>query len=167
MKSELLIGCGNRKRKFLENQGPLENPVTLDLDPRCQPDVLHDLDVFPYPFADGAFDEIWASHILEHCGRQGDWRSFFVQWNEFYRIMKPGGLFFAVVPDRDSVWAWGDPGHTRIIQFETLIFLDQDSYQQCGITTMTDYRHVYHGDFRLIEELRNEHDYFFILERKL
>lgn len=173
IKTELLLGCGNRKTKFLSQEevkgltiGPLENPVSLDINPHCKPDVLHDLDVLPYPFAAHQFDEIWASHILEHCGRQGDWRFFFEQWNEFYRILKPNGLFFAVVPTPNSCWVWGDPGHTRVIQPETLIFLDQDNYsQKVGYSTMTDYRHVYRGHFKIVAQQVGAIDFLFILER--
>lgn len=172
-KTELLLGCGNSKKKFLSQEdingldiGPLENPITLDLDPHCNPDVLHDLNVLPYPFPDQKFDEIWASHILEHCGQQGDWRFFFAQWNEFYRIMKPNGLFFSVVPAPNTCWVWGDPGHTRVIQPETLYFLDQDVYsQKVGYSTMTDYRHVYHGNFKVLDYRIFDVDLLFILER--
>jgi len=149
--SELLIGCGNSRRKPLKFEGSTDvwnDLTTLDIDPDCKPDVLHDLTVCPYPFADNQFDEIHAYEVLEHCGKQGDWRLFFRQFDEFWRILKPNGLFIATVPMWDSVWAWGDPGHSRVITRETLIFLNQQEYElQIGKTSMTDYRSVYKGNF--------------------
>jgi hypothetical protein len=64
------------------------------------------------------------------------------------RVLKPGGLFFACVPHWESSWAWGDPGHTRVIPRDSLLFLSQAAYEgQVGSTPMTDYRPWYKADF--------------------
>ena len=147
---ELLIGCGNRRVKELSIAEVAEwhDLTTLDVDPTTNPDVVHDLNILPYPFEDNSFDEIHAYEVLEHTGQQGDWRWFFAQFSEFYRILKPDGQLYGTSPLWTSNWAWGDPGHSRVIQPESLIFLDQAQYtQQIGQTPMTDYRHVWKGDF--------------------
>jgi len=166
-KRELLIGCGNRRDKLLSLPDDPEwhNLVTLDIDPACNPDVCHDLNVLPLPFDTNSFDSISAFEVLEHLGRQGDWRGFFAEWNEYYRILKPGGYVFAAVPTAKSIWAWGDPGHTRIITPETLVFLSQQQYrEQIGKTPMSDYRHVYHGDFEAVFMDSQEDTFFFALQ---
>ena len=56
---------------------------------------------------------------------------------------------FASVPAITSPWAWGDPGHTRVISLESLTFLNQDEYAR-QVEVMTEYRHVYPGDLRPI-----------------
>lgn len=148
---ELLIGCGNRYIKQIKFQyipQQFKNLTRLDIDPNCNPDVLWDLNKLPLPFEDNTFDEIHAADILEHTGQQGDWRFFFAQFEEFWRILKPGGYFIASCPKWDSPWAWADPGHSRVLCPHTLIFLDQHGYDQVGSTPMTDYRHVYKGNFR-------------------
>jgi SAM-dependent methyltransferase len=148
---ELLLGCGNRSNKTIRFQyipREFQDVTRLDIDPDCKPDVLHDLNVLPLPFADNTFNEIHAVDILEHTGQQGDWRFFFAQVSEFWRILKPGGYFIGACPKWDSPWAWGDPGHSRIISPHSLIFLNQEAYQQIGSTLMTDYRHVYKANFR-------------------
>lgn len=148
---ELLIGCGNRMDKEIKFQfvpQTFQNLTRLDIDPDCKPDVVHDLNVLPLPFPDNHFNEIHAVDILEHTGQQGDWRFFFAQFSEFWRILKPGGYFVGACPKWDSVWAWSDPGHTRMISTHSLIFLDQSGYGQVGTTPMTDYRHVYKANFR-------------------
>ena len=123
--------------------------MTLDLEaPRAsshERHVIHDLEDLPYPFDDDEFDDIHAYAILEHTGRQGDFRFFFKQFNEFHRILKPNGYLCAMVPLPDSVWAWADPGHTRIITRETLSFLTEEHYQQIGQTNSADYRSYIEG----------------------
>ena len=150
---ELLIGCGNSRAKQLAVPGTEKewvDLVTLDMDPLCEPDVLWDLDHMPLPFEDETFQEIHAYEVLEHFGKQGDWKAFFAHFTEFHRILKPGGQFFAAVPVWDSEWAWGDPGHTRIINQGTLSFLQQSVYEtDVGKSTMTDYRHYYKVDYAL------------------
>lgn len=127
-------------------------PVTLDIDPTTNPDVLWDLNTLPYPFLLDEFDEIHAYEVLEHCGAQGDWRFFFAQFEELWRILKPGGKLIFSVPAPTSVWVWGDPGHTRMIHPEQMGFLSQANYAaQVGKTAMTDYRHVYSADFKVLE----------------
>lgn len=147
---ELLIGAGNSRDKRVIVEGRTEWSAlrTLDIDPNAGADVCHDLTVLPYPFEDDTFDEIHAYEVLEHTGQQGDWRFFFAQFSEFWRILKPGGYLVGTSPAPSSAWAWGDPGHTRVMSREAFTFLHQPSYdEQVGKTPMTDYRHVFQADF--------------------
>lgn len=168
---ELLIGSGHsRKKKITFPEIPVEwsELVTLDIDSAVGPDIVHDLNNIPYPFDDNMFDEIHAYEVLEHCGRQGDWRFFFNQFEEFWRILKPGGFLIGTCPQWDSVWAWSDPGHTRIISPESMIFLDQSEYEQCGRTAMTDYRDWYKGDFEryAIDTQSSDDSFGFVLKAR-
>ena len=165
---ELLLGCGNNREKKVGLPGLPEtwskDLITLDIDDHCSPDVLHDLNRLPYPFDENMFDEIHAYEVLEHCGAQGDWRFFFNQFDEIHRILKPGGYFIATCPNWDSPWAWGDPGHTRIISPESLVFLVRSEYEvQVGKTAMTDYRGAYEGDFELITRKEMDHNWAFAM----
>ena len=122
--------------------------VTLDFNSDHNPDVVHDLTQTPYPFADDTFDEIHAYEVMEHIGQQGDYKTFFAQWSEFWRILKPEGLFCGTSPSSTSKWAWGDPGHTRIVSPQSFVFLSQEQYKtQVGKTPMSDYRFCYRADF--------------------
>ncbi len=158
--SELLLGCGSRRDKLIAVNGHKgwADPTTLDIDPACQPDVLHDLNIRPLPFNDNSFDEIHAYEVLEHVGQQGDWRGFFEEFTEYWRILKPGGSLIGTSPNVTSSWAWGDPGHTRIISHGCFTFLSQAEYRkQVGKTPMTDYRDVWKGDFTVEHaEVRGE-----------
>lgn len=147
---ELLLGAGNNRNKriIVEGRAEWSGLVTLDIDPDAKPDVVHDLCVLPYPFEDNQFEEIHAYEVLEHTGQQGDWRFFFAQFSEFWRILKPGGYLIASSPSPKSNWAWGDPGHTRIMSPECFTFVSQKNYtEQIGKSPMTDYRHVFKADF--------------------
>ena len=97
---ELLIGAGanHRKRLFTKGKGEWTCLVTLDINQDHHPDVVHDLTKLPLPFDDDSFDEIHAYEVLEHTGQQGDWRFFFDQWSDFWRLLKPGGIFCGTSP---------------------------------------------------------------------
>jgi len=150
MKKELLIGCGSDHTKRMASDGTAtwDNLTTLDYNADHKPDVVWDLMKLPLPFEDESFDEIHAYEVLEHLGQQGDYKLFFAQFSEFWRLLKPNGHLLATCPSRNSVWAWGDPSHTRIIQLEQLVFLSQEEYRiQIGKTPMSDFRNIYKADF--------------------
>lgn len=109
------------------------------------------MDLIPWPLADESFDECHAYEVLEHLGQQGDAKSFFGTFSEIYRILKPEGHLFATVPMWNSIWAWGDPSHKRVINQGSLAFLSQQEYKkQIGNSPMTDFRYIYKGDFDLV-----------------
>lgn len=163
---ELLIGCGADRTKKLHMGDPTwKNLVTLDFNEDHEPDYVHDLEIFPYPFKNDAFDEIHAYEVLEHTGAQGDYRFFFKQFEEFYRILKPKGRIYASVPRWDSLWAWGDPSHRRVISHGSLPFLSQQQYkEQVGKTPMSDFRSIYLADFQTVFAEYKGDNFWFCLE---
>ena len=165
---ELLIGCGNAREKRIGFEEVPENwteLVTLDIDPDCGADIIHDLEDLPLPFDDNMFDEIHAYEILEHTGQQGDWRFFFNQFYELWRILKPGGYLLGTCPMWTSMWAWSDPGHKRVITPGTMVFLSQKEYQaQVGNGMMTDYRDYWDGDFELVAKTETDEHWGFVLK---
>ncbi len=166
MPRDLLLGCGSRREKLLGERKEWGELVTLDVEPSHKPDIVFDLEKdfyrtrrIPLPLTprghhlwtpDDYYDEIHAYEVLEHIGQQGDARMLLAQFSEFWRILKPDGLFLATVPDYRDLWAWGDPSHKRIINQGTLVFLSQRQYQeQVGKTPMSDFRSFYRADFKL------------------
>jgi SAM-dependent methyltransferase len=149
----LMLGAGFFKpeRKIVP-VGVEEDPIewtTLDNNPLCEADIKFDLEsiercvygpMYRLPIPDETFDEIHAYQVLEHFGKQGDFRGLFSTFRELWRILKPEGLLYGDTPAITSPWAWGDPGHTRIISEQTLSFLTRRAYEELGKTTSTDYR---------------------------
>lgn len=167
---ELLIGCGTRREKLLIIDGMPDTWTdlhTLDIDPNLKPapNFVHDLEDLPLPFDDNVFDEIHAYEVLEHTGQQGDWRFFFNQMYEFWRILKPGGFLCGTCPMWDGKWAWGDPGHKRIIHATSLVFLSQLEYKvQVGNGAMTDYRDYWDGDFECVALKESGETFGFVMK---
>ncbi len=164
---ELLMGSGLHTNKDIVLPGmarTFNNLLRLDNNQEHQPDLVCDLNQHPLPFVDNSFDEIHAYEVLEHLARQGDYRFFFAEFTEYWRILKPGGLFCASVPAHDSVWAWGDPSHTRVIQQETLLFLDQDEYRkEVKNIKMRDFRYLYKAHFKNVYSKVEDGMFYFAL----
>jgi hypothetical protein len=164
---QILLGAGSSRTKRLGVGGSHEwvGLHTLDFNADHKPDTVHDLNVFPYPFEDNSADQIHAYEVVEHLGQQGDFTAFFAFWSEIWRILEPGGFFMGTSPLWSSPWAWGDPGHTRIISRECLTFLCQPNYVQVGKTPMTDYRFCYRADFDIVHSAENgPHTYEYALQ---
>lgn len=109
MKNKLNLGCRTDKRK---------NYVNLDIDSVYSPDVLWDLNKFPYPFKNNQFEEILAGHILEHLN---DPIKVLKEWE---RISKKGAIIKIRVPHYLSVAAWGDITHKRAFNGQTFDVLN-------------------------------------------
>lgn len=174
--TELLLGCGVRRDKEFcypppedpehePERAEFQNLITLDINPACNPDVVHDLNDTALPFQDCEFDEIHAYEVLEHTGTQGDVDFFFDQFNEFHRILKPGGLFLGSVPMWDSPWAWADPGHRRVIAQHSLLFLDPRNYEaRTDDSPMADYGDLNKGNWQVVGVQETEHRFYFVME---
>jgi predicted SAM-dependent methyltransferase len=149
---ELLIGCGSRRTKLIKPQGSdgeWHDLVTLDINADHKPDVVWDLNERPLPFDDETFTEIHAYEVLEHLGNGvGDYRSWFDEWSEWWRLLKPDGVFCGTCPSIESPWLFGDPSHRRVVSPATMTFLVQPQYtKQIGNTPMSDFRFCYRADF--------------------
>jgi len=90
------IGCGKNKRL---------GAIGMDRIALTGVDVVHDLDVFPYPFADNTFDEIYATHVIEHVD------SIVRAMEEIHRLAKPNGKVVVVTPHYSDFQSWNDPTH--------------------------------------------------------
>jgi len=129
--------------------------------------ILHDLNQLPYPWADEMFDEIHAYEVLEHCGRQGDGDFFFAQFNEFWRMLKPGGYFMLSVPMWDAEVAWGVPDHVRVLPPGIFGFLTKDYYDNIGKPGYGDYRHHLNGQYWIAVAKHETEEQLNVVLRKL
>ncbi len=165
----LLLGCGHDRKKRVAlsaKPGWSGRLVTLDMNPRSEPDVLWDLEKLPLPFPDDEFDEIGAYDVLEHVGRQGDWRRWFDECSEYHRILKPGGEFTISVPTGHI--ALCDPGHTRFFHKFWFLFLNQQWYndQYSEGRSATDYRFYWKKNFDILAIDESDPTFLAVILRK-
>jgi len=99
---KLNLGCGESKKPGY---------VNVDWQPAVEPDVLHDLNRLPYPFADDTFDVIEAFHVIEHLDRP------FAVMKELHRILKPGGKLQVKVPHFSRGFTHAEHAHGFDVTF--------------------------------------------------
>lgn len=152
LRTELLLGCGRSriKKLHLSDHPEWEGLITIDNNRDVNPDIYNDLWNRQLPFTFNTVDEIHAYEVLEHVGTQGDYEFFFEQFTNFWDVLKPDGHMLITVPLPTSVWAWGDPSHTRVLPKENFMFLHQPYYEGVKTSPMSDFRYIYKADFDII-----------------
>lgn len=108
---KLLLGCGNEQRVGW---------VHLDRRALRHVDVVHDLDVAPWPFEDASAGRIEAIDVLEHLE---DPVAFF---DECWRILRPGGTLLVQAVRYTSENCWRDPTHKRGFHPDTFRYFDPE-----------------------------------------
>lgn len=108
-------------------------PGYVNLDKAAIPgvNVVHDLNQFPWPFADSEFDEILLSHVLEHLPHT------LPAMEELWRISRSGAKVIIRVPFWNSFHAFRDPTHYRTFHNESFDFYDPEKHlcKQCSYYT--------------------------------
>ena len=103
------LGCGSRKRA---------GAVGIDRNPSSCADVIHDLDIFPYPFDGSTFDTVYADNVLEHL------EDVIAVMEELHRITKAGGTVKVIVPYFRAKWAFIDPTHRHFFTIDSFSYFD-------------------------------------------
>jgi SAM-dependent methyltransferase len=99
---KLNLGCDEDKRAGY---------INVDWNNLAAPDILHDLNIIPYPFADNEIDLIEASHVLEHLDKP------FEKMKEFHRLLKPGGELIVKVPHFSRGFTHAEHAHGFDVTF--------------------------------------------------
>lgn len=101
----LHIGSGSRR---------LPGATTVDILALPDVDCVHDLDVFPWPYADASFDVVFAHNVLEHLD------DTVAAMEEIWRILRPGGRLIVTVPYFRSIDAFGDVTHKHFFTAQSM-----------------------------------------------
>jgi hypothetical protein len=120
---KLNLGCGLNKQ-----------PGFVNVDRYGEPDLVWDLEVFPWPWPDNSATEIRLIHVLEHLGRDADIFIRIIQ--ELYRVSAPGAAIKIVVPHPRHDDFINDPTHVRAITADTFTLFSKKynrRWQQMGV----------------------------------
>lgn len=96
MAGVLNLGCGRKH---------IPGAVNLDVTADTAPDVVHDLDVTPWPFPDGCFSEVLAYDVIEHL------HDIVAAMEQIHRVSRDGAVVKITVPHFSCANAFTDPTH--------------------------------------------------------
>src|SRR3989344_9656413 len=100
----LHIGCGINK---------IPGATGVDINKKSHADVIHNLNVFPYPFQSNQFDKIIAEHIIEHL------EDIPHVMEEIYRISKNKARVIINSAHFSSLDSFTDPTHKHFLTSRT------------------------------------------------
>ncbi|MCC5637257.1 class I SAM-dependent methyltransferase [Nostoc sp. CHAB 5844] len=93
----LSVGCG-----LIKSQTGV---IRLDISPAVKPDVVWNLNNFPYPFEESEFSEIDCFDVIEHLD------DIPKTLEEFHRILQPEGVLKITTPHFSCSNSFVDPTH--------------------------------------------------------
>jgi predicted SAM-dependent methyltransferase len=112
--TKLNMGCGFKK---------LFDHWNVDIEPKCNPDQVLDLDQTPWPFEDNFFTKITCDNILEHLGQNP--KVFTNIIKEMYRVSQDKAEWYICVPHHRCDLFWDDYTHVRPLSAKTFKMFDQ------------------------------------------
>jgi len=114
MLNKLNLGCGGDYKKGWVNLDCNSNIKSV-------PDIVYNLNNIPWkPFKNNQFDEIFASHIIEHFPNPLE------IFEELYRISKNGGVIKIKVPHWSHYFAFTDMTHKTFFSINSFRLLDSN-----------------------------------------
>lgn len=110
----LNLGCGNEILADAVNHDRVKH--------RPEIDVVWDLNVLPWPWADNSFQMIVASAVLEHLNLD-----LVQSMNEAWRILQPKGMIYLKLPFWNCDIGWWDPTHRWRFSLNSFDMFDPDT----------------------------------------
>ena len=109
---KLNLGCGEKRIPGFLGVDRIKTPAV---------DVAHDLNKFPYPFADNSTDEVLLDNALEHLD------DVIKVMEEIYRICKNGAPVRIYAPYFKSNSAFTDPTHKNFFTETSFKYFIEDN----------------------------------------
>ena len=127
-----------KKNKIVKNLkldfgcGPNKNECYFGIDCVKHPgvDLVWNLEKIPYPLPDSCCEHAIASHIVEHIEPHGG--VFLNVMNEWWRLMKLGGILEITTPYPGSRFYYMDPTHCNPCNEMTWLYFDPDDKKTKG-----------------------------------
>ena len=127
---------------------------SVDISALVNPDFVHDLNVFPWPFESDRYERVYSYDIFEHID---DPIKFMA---EIHRVMKVGGKLEMKVNYWRSENAFTDPTHKRFCTVKTFDYWDERT--EFG----KKYPHYAGGrNFHIVRKEPQGEELFFLLEK--
>ena len=104
---KLNLGCGQHKKDGF-----------INVDKSGDADLIHNLEIFPWPWEDNAVSYVLMHHVLEHLGEKTD--VFLHIIKELYRVSMPDATIEVTVPNPRHDYFINDPTHVRPITKEVM-----------------------------------------------
>lgn len=106
------VGCG--RNKFAGADG-------IDYAANSVADVMHDLNVFPYPLPDDAYDVILCRNVIEHIP------NVVGLMEEIHRVGKNGADVIITTPHFSSLYSYQDPTHIRHLAYDSMEYFVENT----------------------------------------
>jgi ubiquinone/menaquinone biosynthesis C-methylase UbiE len=106
------VGCGQDK---------IPGALGIDRMAGTAADIVHDLDVRPWPVADSGFDLVRCQDVIEHLD------DIVGVMEEIHRVARPGATVRIRVPHFSSVQAYTDPTHRHFFSSDSFAYFTDDS----------------------------------------
>ena len=106
------LGCGRDK---------IAGAIGVDFAGNALADVRHDLDAYPYPFADGSFEVVVLRNVIEHV------RNVVGLMEEVHRIGSAGADVLITTPHFSSLYSFQDPTHLRHLALDSMDYFTDDT----------------------------------------
>lgn len=107
------VACGRNKAA---------GAIGIDLFPVAGVDVVANIDQGWFPFRDGTFDSVRASHVIEHV------QSIPHLMAEIHRVAKPNALVQVSTPHYSWHAAWADPTHRWHLSTRTFLYFSEGHF---------------------------------------
>lgn len=114
---KLDVGCGSKKRKGF---------VGMDVVPIEGVDIVHDMNLKPWPIESNSVEEIIFDDVLEHS------KDFLTILSEVYRVAKPECIVKIAVPHFSSDNMYTDPTHTTFFSTRSFNYFDKSLNHKHG-----------------------------------
>lgn len=119
------IGCGEHKQP---------NFVGMDVQLLPGVDIVHDVNIHPWPLPDECAVVAMCSHLVEHIPTTAfrpdghTWFPFVEFMDEVWRVLKVGGQFAVSCPHGWSPGQLQDPTHCHALNENTWSYFDPEAY---------------------------------------